>query len=349
MITFLTAEEARNRINVLSQEKTPFLFIIDFEQGNCVVSALDQLPKEIAFSINGSASKKEVSPLTSDFKFRYKPVSFNTYSKGFKKVMSEIQYGNSFLLNLTYPSEVDTDLSLEQIYDHSDAPYKLWIKDKLVVFSPECFIKIQNGIISSYPMKGTIKAEIPGAHLQLLSNEKELAEHYTIVDLIRNDLSQVARKVKVERFRYLQKIKKRETELWQASSEITGVLKKPFDQNIGDLLFTLLPAGSISGAPKKKTVEIIKESEGQNRGFYTGVFGIYDGKQLDSGVMIRCLQRDGDKINYHSGGGITHMSTLDEEYQELIDKIYVPIIRDDMHTRRTDKKSELSSETSKSF
>ena len=336
-------------MNHLGHEQTPFLFVIDFEQKKCIVSPLDELPSELAYAIGGHHSAKKTSRLDQTFKFEKTPVSREEYGRGFNKVMAEINYGNSFLLNLTYPTEVHTDLSLEQIFDHSDAPYKLWIEDELVVFSPESFIQIQDGVISSYPMKGTIKADVPNAQQRLLDNKKELAEHYTIVDLIRNDLSQVARKVTVNQFRYLQKIEKRGTDLWQASSEITGTLKDPYKDNLGDLLFTLLPAGSISGAPKKKTIEIIQDAEGRDRGFYTGVFGIYDGEQLDSGVMIRCLQRDGDKINYHSGGGITHMSTLEEEYQELIDKIYVPIIRDDMHTRRPDQKSPVSSATAKSI
>lgn len=336
-------------MNLLTREQVPFLFVIDFEQKKCIVTEIANLSSGIAFEIKHHKSEKLQTYLEPSFDFKKRPVPLREYSRAFEQVMNEIKYGNSFLLNLTFPTEIDINLSLEQIYDYSEAPYKLWIQDELVVFSPESFIQIRDGIISSYPMKGTIKADIPNAQETLLNNKKELAEHYTIVDLIRNDLSRVARKVTVDRFRYLDKIKKRGTDLWQASSEIKGEIKQEFKKDLGDLLFTLLPAGSISGAPKKKTLEIIGSAEGRDRGFYTGVFGIFDGKDLDSGVMIRCIQRDGDKINYHSGGGITHMSTLEEEYQELIDKIYVPIIRDDMHTRRSDTASALSSATSKSI
>jgi len=259
------------------------------------------------------------------------------------QVMKEIQYGNSFLLNLTYPSQIETELSLQQIFDHSLAPYKLLIKDQFTCFSPESFIKITDGIISSYPMKGTIDASMDQAEQQILNDPKELAEHYTIVDLIRNDLSQVAKKVTVEQFRYLDRIHTNGKELLQVSSKITGQLPEDYLQNLGDLIYKLLPAGSISGAPKQKTLEIIAKAEIVPRKYYTGIIGLFDGKNLDCGVMIRAISKQNDKMWYHSGGGITHMSTLDEEYNELIDKIYVPIIRDNTHTGWRNKKSAVSS------
>jgi para-aminobenzoate synthetase component 1 len=86
----------------------------------------------------------------------------------------------------------------------------------------------------------------------------------------------------------------------------------------------LLPAGSISGAPKEKTREIIRNAEKEARGFYTGIAGIYDGETLDSCVMIRYVEKQGEKTFYRSGGGITFQSEEGSEYNELIDKIYVP-------------------------
>jgi len=172
-------------------------------------------------------------------------------------------------------------------------------------------------------MKGTIAADIPNAKAIILADKKEKAEHSTIVDLIRNDLNLVATKVKVERFRYVEKIRTRQKDLLQVSSEITGSLPTNYAEQIGDILMKLLPAGSISGAPKKKTVEIIQAAEGQERGYYTGVFGYFDGKNLDSGVMIRYIEKNANGLYYRSGGGITTFSDCEKEYQELLDKIYV--------------------------
>jgi para-aminobenzoate synthetase component 1 len=95
---------------------------------------------------------------------------------------------------------------------------------------------------------------------------------------------------------------------------------------LGDIIATLLPAGSISGAPKRKTVEIIHEAEQGPRGFYSGVCGIFDGSNLDSAVMIRFIGKENGKFVYRSGGGITINSIARKEYQELIDKVYVPFV-----------------------
>jgi para-aminobenzoate synthetase component 1 len=144
--------------------------------------------------------------------------------------------------------------------------------------------------------------------------------------LIRNDLSLVAKNVKVDKFRYVEKIRTNNKSLLQVSSRISGELPGNYEENIGSILFDLLPAGSISGAPKKKTLEIINEAENYKRGYYTGVFGVFDGKNLDSAVMIRFIERVGEELYFKSGGGITYMSKPEQEYQELIDKVYVPII-----------------------
>lgn len=110
------------------------------------------------------------------------------------------------------------------------------------------------------------------------------------------------------------------------SSEISGKLKPEFQNKIGSIMKTLLPAGSILGAPKPKTLEIILEAENYERGFYTGVCGRFDGKNLDSCVMIRFIQKENGKLYFKSGGGITHLSILADEYQEMKNKIYVPIL-----------------------
>jgi len=87
----------------------------------------------------------------------------------------------------------------------------------------------------------------------------------------------------------------------------------------------LLPAGSITGAPKPKTMEIIDQAEGYERGFYTGICGCFDGENLDSAVMIRFIEQEGEQLIFKSGGGITSQSDLNKEYEELIQKVYVPI------------------------
>lgn len=313
-------------MNLWGKEKIPFLFIIDFEKKKPIVLPLEGIDSnKILFDVNGkknfTVNQLKTKPLT----FSTNPVSEIRYREAFKLVQQHLHYGNTFLLNLTMPSNIETNFTLKEIFYQSQAKYKLWLKDRFVVFSPEIFIKTDGRKISSFPMKGTIDATLPNAENELLSNEKELAEHYTIVDLIRNDLSMVAKHVSVKRFRYIDRIRTNRHELLQMSSEISGELPENYQENMGDILFSMLPAGSVSGAPKKKTMDIIKEAEQYDRGYYTGIFGIFDGSNIDSGVMIRFIEQSPKGLIYRSGGGITAKSNFEEEYRELIDKIYVPL------------------------
>ncbi len=252
-------------------------------------------------------------------------VQYSRYKKAFDYIIENQRIGNSYLANLTFPTKLITDTTLDELYNVSIAKYKLLVKNKFVVFSPETFITIKNGLIMTRPMKGTITSEIPNAAEIIMQNEKEFAEHMTVVDLLRNDLNMVAENVRVEKFRYIDEIKTSSKNLLQVSSLITGDLKNEYKCCLGDMFQKLLPAGSVTGAPKRKTVEIINQAEGYDRGYYTGVFGIFDGQNLDSGVMIRFVEKFEDELYFKSGGGITVYSEPEKEYQELLDKVYVPV------------------------
>jgi len=322
-------DQAATRMNELGDRQIPFLFIIDFEMLHPIVKELPLAREDILFDINGftNATPPHEKVISKEIIFSKSPVSFQVYKKVFDKVMNHICKGNSYLVNLTQPSEVEINLSAKEIFNSCTAKYKLCFEDQFVVFSPESFVIIRDHKIYSYPMKGTIDAAISDADTIILGDEKEKAEHMTMVDLIRNDMSLFAKNVSVKKLRYLDYLVTNQKDLWQVSSEITGDLPVNFSAHIGDIIFSMLPAGSISGAPKKKTIDIIKSTENYSRGYYTGVFGYFDGKHLDSGVMIRFIEKDGNKWIYKSGGGITAMSNAASEYQELINKIYVPVNR----------------------
>ncbi len=312
-------------MNSLGKAKIPFLFIVDFEMLNPLVFTLSEVAgHNILYYINGvSNSNKQISG--SVCRISAMPQKLAEYERKFNKVRAYLEYGDTFLTNLTISTEIKLDNSLQDIFFQSDAKYKLLFKDQFLVFSPETFVQIRDGKIFSYPMKGTIDSSILDARKKILSDKKELAEHVTIVDLIRNDLSQVASNVTVNRFRYLDEVRTGSKNLFQVSSEICGDLERGYLGSIGDIVVKLLPAGSVTGAPKARTVEIIAEVENAQRGYYTGVFGYFDGSKLDSGVMIRFIERKNDKYFYRSGGGITTQSVVESEYQEAIDKVYVPI------------------------
>lgn len=321
------AEIIRERINRCGKTGTPFLFGINFEmsEGFLIKNPLET--PEILFAIGNLTNLKKIPlpALDSKPELNILQADYPGYEKKFQIIHEGLMHGNSFLTNLTEKTPIRTSLSLEQIFIHSQARYKLLIPGKLVCFSPECFVRIADGKIYSYPMKGTIDATLPEAERQLLSNLKEQCEHNTIVDLIRNDLSTVATQVKVERFRYIEKIKTFQGEILQTSSEISGQLSGNYLSHLGDILFKLLPAGSISGAPKPATVALIQKAEKHPRGFYTGIFGYFDGRKLDSAVMIRYIEKEGDTYYFRSGGGITARSDSQEEYREILQKIYLPI------------------------
>jgi len=312
-------------MNDFGARRKPFVFIIGFQRDNAVVLPREEAEQEhIFFQIHDQNNRLVASAPNSPFYFRRLPVTYDIYFDAYQKVIKHIKAGNSYLVNLTFPTPVDTNLTLSEIYSRSRARYKLLFKQEFVVFSPEKFVQISHGRISAFPMKGTIDADLPDAEKTILNDQKELAEHYTIVDLIRNDLSLVAKQVRVMKFRYIEKIQTNCSSLLQISSEITGVLPPAYESRIGEIIYSLLPAGSVSGAPKQKTVEIIGEAERYNRGYYTGIMGLFDGKNLDSGVMIRFIEQTSGGLVFKSGGGITSFSDPKMEYQEMIDKVYVP-------------------------
>jgi para-aminobenzoate synthetase component I len=322
--TLIDRERIIERMNALSKAHLPFIFLINYKADKGYVVPFEELDENFIKFDFSSESVHNESDIT-NFSWEINPLDYSSFALKFEQVVGQIKRGNSFLTNLTQPTKVATSLSLVDYYNQGQAKYKLWLKDQFVVLSPETFVKISDGKIHSFPMKGTIDATLPNAEEQLLNDHKEKAEHATIVDLIRNDLSMVANDVEVRRYRYIDTIHTHRGSLLQVSSEIEGHLPEDYLSHLGDVLFAMLPAGSICGAPKTKTLEIIEQVEGYNRGFYTGVCGCFDGKSLDSAVMIRFLEQTYEGLIFKSGGGITAQSDVKKEYNELIQKIYVPI------------------------
>jgi para-aminobenzoate synthetase component 1 len=323
-----TLQHFKETLNALGSQAIPFLFMVDFEMEKPVVMKLGEVdPEKILFDVNGfkNAPGTLVKSVDGTPLLEKKPIPFEAYNSKFNTVYGHLSYGDSYLTNLTTKTEVKIDRALRDLFFLTKAKYKLLYNDQFLVFSPETFVQIREGKIFSFPMKGTIDATLPGAKEKILNDQKELSEHVTIVDLIRNDLSQVASDVSVTRFRYVDKLETNNKDLLQVSSEISGRLPDDHWSRLGDILVAMLPAGSVSGAPKPKTISIIKKAEQEKRGYYTGIFGYFDGTKLDSGVMIRFIEKQDSQFFYRSGGGITTQSSVESEYQEMIDKVYVPL------------------------
>ena len=369
-------QEIIDKINRLASQDEPFLFVINYQGDKAFIRLLSDInPEECLFDFEGRGNwrenhseemgdfkriyeensreiPKEISekkkfrgtPLDSPISWQITPPLYNNYERSFGIVKSNIMAGNSYLTNLTCRVPVSCNLSLEDIFHRAKGKYKLLLRRKrnlnpFVCFSPETFVRIKGGRIYSYPMKGTLDASLPDAEKQLMEDRKEAAEHATIVDLIRNDLSRVAENVRVDKYRYIDVLHTNKGDILQTSSEISGRLPEDYPQHLGEILDAQLPAGSITGAPKDKTMQIIHEVEGYDRDFYTGIMGIYDQGELNSAVMIRFVEEEASpsktekgknsevsrELYFKAGGGITSKSDCRKEYEEVIQKIYLPI------------------------
>ena len=310
----------------LSLKKVPFFFMVDFLLEKVEVFQENEIEEEsLLIDFQNFKNMKTTEAENAEIELKILSESAEIYRKGFDFVQENLRQGNSYLTNYTVKTEIAINLTLKEIFYHSKAKYKVWYNDEFVFFSPETFVEIIDGQIYTHPMKGTIEASIENA-VEILKNDvKEKAEHFTVVDLLRNDLSMVADEVQVDEFQRIDFIKTQQKDLYAMSSKISGKLKPEFQNKIGTVMKTLLPAGSILGAPKPKTLEIIAEAENYDRGFYTGVCGWFDGENLDSCVMIRFIEKENGKLFFKSGGGITHLSKFADEYKEMKNKIYVPI------------------------
>jgi para-aminobenzoate synthetase component 1 len=201
--------------------------------------------------------------------------------------------------------------------------FRLGNGDCVFGVSPERFLQIRNGVVITEPIKGSRqRGDTPQQDQQigeeLLGNPKDRAENLMIVDLLRNDLGKVcqAGSVKAEPLFELRRF----SNVQHLVSTITGQLRP--EVHPLDALLSCFPGGSITGAPKKRAMEIIDELEPVPRGFYCGSQFVLDSDgNLDSNILIRTFQTHGDQIICHGGGGIVIDSDAEQEYQESLFKV----------------------------
>lgn len=205
------------------------------------------------------------------------------------------------------------------------SPYMFYINSgdmEIAGASPETLVSVKNGVVSTYPLAGTCKRgateqEDASFTAALLQNEKELAEHDMLVDLGRNDLGKISSfgSVKVEEYRSVKKF----SHVSHISSKVTGKLKDGVTPM--DVVDAALPAGTLSGAPKKRACEIIDELEGIKRGVYGGAVGYIDfAGNLDFCIGIRMAVLKDGVAYVQSGAGIVYDSIPENEYQECVNK-----------------------------
>ncbi len=259
-------------------------------------------------------------------------LSYSQYKDAIEKIKSYISKGDTYEVNYTYPYRVYSNTDSLSLYNYllpyQKTPYNTYIAnewEELLSFSPELFFKIEKNIITTKPMKGTAsRGETEDEDFKqynfLKNDEKNQAENVMIVDLLRNDLSKIAKTgtVKVDK---LFNIEVHPT-VFQMTSEISAELED--DINLYDILNAIFPCGSITGAPKISTMNIIDDLECFNRGIYCGAIGYLSKDECVFSVPIRILQKNrlDDKkfYNYFVGGAIVWDSDVLEEWEETIAK-----------------------------
>ncbi len=273
-----------------------------------------------------------------NFKYSYKNRSVkdnlelrfkkSDYVKSINKIKEHIRIGDIYELNfcIDYHSNdiiIDPVKSYISLNSLTESPMSAFIKLKsfhLLSSSPERFIKKKNNRIKTQPIKGTIRRDkninndLKNINY-LNNNSKELSENHMIVDLVRNDLSRIAKKgtVKVKELSTLYSFKNVHQLISTVEAEISNSTK------ISKILESTFPMGSMTGAPKIKSMELIEKFEKTQRGIYSGAVGyINPKKDFDFNVVIRSIIYDSqiNKLNINVGSAITFASDPDQEFNE---------------------------------
>lgn len=246
-----------------------------------------------------------------------------------EKAKAYIREGDIFQVVLSNRLSADFEGSLLNTYrclrTINPSPYMFYFSGtdvEVAGASPETLVKLENGVLHTYPLAGTRKRgadeeEDKKLEAELLADEKELAEHNMLVDLGRNDLGKISEfgSVKVERLRSIE----RYSHVMHIGSMVGGKIRA--DKDALDAIEAVLPAGTLSGAPKIRACQIIGELEKNKRGIYGGAIGYIDfAGNMDTCIAIRIAYKKNGKVFVRSGAGIVGDSVPEKEYEECLNK-----------------------------
>lgn len=252
-----------------------------------------------------------------------------TYCEMVTKVKEHIYEGDVFQVVLSNRLEAEFEGSLLDTYRilrmTNPSPYMFYFTSdtmEMAGASPETLIKLQNGVLHTFPLAGTrkrgkTKEEDVALATELLADEKELAEHNMLVDLSRNDLGKISKfgSVNVDNYKSVLRF----SHVMHIGSTVSGEIKEEFSAM--DAIEAVLPAGTLSGAPKIRACEIINKLENNKRGVYGGAIGYLDFKgNMDTCIAIRLVVKKNGKVFIRSGAGIVADSVPKNEYEECINK-----------------------------
>ena len=292
----------------------------EYERGKV---ELEYLQKMI---INGTRNEVPAAKLKSDFKALF---SKEEYCRMVQKAKDYIKEGDIFQVVLSNRFEADFEGSLFDTYrvlrSINPSPYMFYFSGtdfEIAGASPETLVKLQDGKLYTFPLAGTrprgkTDEEDQALEKELLSDEKELAEHNMLVDLGRNDLGKISKFGTVNVDKYMNVL--RFSHVMHIGSVVSGDI---LDGKTGlDAIGAVLPAGTLSGAPKLRAMEIIDELEQCKRGIYGGAVGYLDFTgNMDTCIAIRLAYKKNNQVFIRSGAGIVADSNPESEYQECLNK-----------------------------
>ncbi|MCD7818805.1 MAG: anthranilate synthase component I [Lachnospiraceae bacterium] len=251
------------------------------------------------------------------------------YMNMVEKAKHYIREGDIFQVVLSNPMQAEAEGSLFDAYrvlrTSNPSPYMFYFSSddiELVGASPETLVKLRDGVLHTFPLAGTrprgaTEEEDQRLEEELLADEKELSEHNMLVDLGRNDIGKISEigTVKVEKYLSIE----RYSHVMHIGSTVSGRIRG--DRDAVDAVDAILPAGTLSGAPKLRACQIIDELEGRKRGVYGGAIGYLDFTgNLDTCIAIRLAFKKNGRITIRSGAGIVADSVPDKEYEECCNK-----------------------------
>jgi len=297
---------------------------------NSVIDRIKSIYNEILdtrWKINDNF-KPDFSKKNTELKY-ISNISKEQYCENVLKAKQYIKDGDIFQVVLSQRLCVETDQNPFNVYRVlrliNPSPYMYYLKFSdynIVGSSPEMLARVENGIVETCPIAGTrkrgrTKEEDENLEKELLADTKELAEHTMLVDLGRNDIGRVARygTVKVKDLMHIE----RYSHVMHIVTNIQGEIRE--DKTAFDALMSIMPAGTLSGAPKVRAMEIIDELENVKRGPYGGAIGYlsFNGN-LDSCITIRTMIFKDNKAYVQSGAGIVADSVPEKEYEECLNK-----------------------------
>ena len=276
--------------------------------------------------INGKKAEERPLKIKSDYRSYF---SKEQYCNMVVKAKEYIKEGDIFQVVLSNKIEAEIEGSILDAYrvlrSTNPSPYMFYFYSNDIEISgasPETLVKLENNKLYTFPLAGTRKRgkdeeEDWELEKELLADEKELAEHNMLVDLGRNDIGKISEinSVKVDKYMSIEKF----SHVMHIGSTVSGTLRS--DKDALDAIDSILPAGTLSGAPKLRACEIINELEGNKRGIYGGAIGYIDFTgNLDMCISIRLAFAKNGKVFVRSGAGIVADSVPENEYEECINK-----------------------------